>query len=148
MCKLLADKSKYTVICEGDAWQSNVLLTYTDNIPDKSLFIDFQLARNASLATDIAFFLYGCLESDFRQKHWDDILNEYHKSFVKHLTNLGSDPAIFTRADLHNELKEYGGWGIGSLECLPLNLIEDDEVSDLDKIEVSKFYNRGENMNL
>uniref|UniRef100_A0A1B0DI70 CHK kinase-like domain-containing protein n=1 Tax=Phlebotomus papatasi TaxID=29031 RepID=A0A1B0DI70_PHLPP len=47
-------------------------------VPKEIRIIDFQLARCATLAIDISFFIYSCTTQKLREKHYDDLLKAYH----------------------------------------------------------------------
>lgn len=76
MCKLASETGKYSVICQGDCWAPNFLLKYDSNNSTAidTKMIDFQLARVASPATDISFFMYTCTEQDIREKHFEELI--------------------------------------------------------------------------
>lgn len=76
MCRLVSTPGKYSVICHGDCWAPNFLLKYdtTGSVAVDSKMIDFQLARVASPATDISFFMYTCTQQDIRENHFDELI--------------------------------------------------------------------------
>lgn len=76
MCRLASERGKFSVICHGDCWAPNFLLKHnaTDSIAVDTKMIDFQLARFASPATDISFFMYACTQQDIREQHFDEFI--------------------------------------------------------------------------
>lgn len=84
MCRLARETGKYSVICQGDCWAPNFLLKYdaTDSIAVDTKLIDFQLARFASPATDLSFFMYTCTEQDIREKHFDEFIQVSASDFT------------------------------------------------------------------
>lgn len=110
---------------------------YTDEgKPEAIKIIDFQLARCASIALDISFFIYSCTSQTLRETHYEALLKAYHESACDLIQDLGADPAkVMSWQDLLDELKEFARFGCGmGIESLPMSMIEDDEVADLDEI--------------
>lgn len=76
MCRLTREKGQFSVICHGDLWTPNFLFKHNANaaMDIKSKIIDFQLARLASPATDISFFIYACTEQVIREQHFNELI--------------------------------------------------------------------------
>lgn len=130
--------AKLTVFGHGDCWTPNFLTRYDDDGKAEAIkIIDFQLARVASVAVDISFFLYSCTSQALREKHYDTILKAYHESATSIINDLGADAEkVMSWQDLQDELKQFARFGCGmGIESLPMSLIEDDEVADLDEIK-------------
>lgn len=64
------------------------------------------------------------------------MLKAYHESATNIINDLGADAEkVISWNDLKDELKEFGRFGCGmGIESLPMSLIDDDEVADLDEI--------------
>lgn len=62
---------------------------------------------------------------------------EYHKSATDLISDLGADASVVLPWEaLLDELQHFGRFGCGmGIESLPMSLIEDDEVADLDEIK-------------
>ncbi|KAK5642417.1 hypothetical protein RI129_008584 [Pyrocoelia pectoralis] len=108
---------KYSVINHGDFQMRNMLFKYGDSSqphhPTALCMIDWQLSRLASPALDILFFLSVCSDKNLREHHYDNLIQEYHKSFSSFLKQLGSDPNVLLPFEvLLHHLKEYGGFGL------------------------------------
>ncbi|KAK4886830.1 hypothetical protein RN001_003101 [Aquatica leii] len=131
-----ATKGPLAVITHGDAWAPNFLLKYdNNNTLIDAMMIDFQLTRYASLALDISFFLYSCTEQSLRLSHWDFLIEDYYKTFVSVLEDLGSSSELLTLDSLKAEIKACALFGVGmSMEAIAMSLLEDDEVADLEGI--------------
>lgn len=100
--------------------------------------IDFQLTRYTTLATDLSFFLYACVDMALVEHRWDDLVVEYHKALTDSLEKFGSSKDLITLEDLQGELKAHSVMGVGmSMEALIMGQLDDDDVSDLDAIKVS-----------
>lgn len=71
-------------------------------------FLDFQLARYASPATDISYTLFCSCSQQLREKHFDDLIKIYHNSLSAYLRELGSDPEkLFPYDALLDQLKNF-----------------------------------------
>lgn len=137
MINLVSTRSKLSVFGHGDCWTPNFLTKYSaEGVAQKIIIIDFQLARCSSVALDISFFLYSCTSQQLREEHYDDLLRAYLESAQDLIKDLGGDAeSVITWEILQDELKQFGRFGCGmGIESLPLSLIEDDEVADLDAI--------------
>ena len=70
---LVSPKETLSVICHGDFWINNLVFHYTgteNNCVDDVKFIDVQVARYSSLATDILHFLYTSLEPNILRDYY------------------------------------------------------------------------------
>ncbi|EDW72132.1 uncharacterized protein Dwil_GK10325 [Drosophila willistoni] len=137
LINLVSTRSNLTVFGHGDCWTPNFLTRYNvEGKPEEIIIIDFQLARLASLALDITFFIYSCTSQSLREEHYDELLRAYLESAQKLITDLGGNAeAIINWNTLQQELRQFGRFGCGmGIESLPMSLIEDDEVADLDAI--------------
>lgn len=137
LIKLVSSQTNYTVFGHGDCWTPNFLTRYTKSgTPEAVKIIDFQLARCSSLALDISFFIYSCTSQQMREQHYDDLLKEYHQSALLLIKDLGADSDVLPWEGLLNELKLFGRFGCGmGIESLPMSIMDDEDVADLDEIE-------------
>ncbi|ALC49638.1 CG2004 [Drosophila busckii] len=138
LINLVSTRSKLSVFGHGDCWTPNFLTKHDDeDKPEQMIMIDFQLARCCSLALDLSFFIYSCTSQELREKHYDELLRAYLNSAQDIITDLGGDAEAIINWDLlKEELKEFGRFGVGmGIESLPMSLIDDDEVADLELIE-------------
>lgn len=138
LIQLVSSSSKYKVFGHGDCWSPNFLTKYTaSGSPEAVTIIDFQLTRCSSLALDISFFIYSCTNQEMREQHYIDLLKEYHRSAVSLIKDLGADAdVVLPWEGLLNELKLFGRFGCGmGIESLPMSLIDDEDVADLDEIK-------------
>lgn len=137
MINLVSTRSKLSVFGHGDCWTPNFLTKYSnEGVAEKIIIIDFQLARTASVALDISFFLYSTTSQQLREEHYDELLRAYLESAQELIKDLGGDPeSVITWETLQEELKQFARFGCGmGIESLPLSLIEDEELADLDAI--------------
>ncbi|KAG4079925.1 hypothetical protein HA402_006237 [Bradysia odoriphaga] len=135
----LVRPGKYSVICHGDCWAPNFLLKYDSagSLAVDSKMIDFQLARVASPATDISFFMYTCTQQDVRENHFDELIQIYHRSVVNVLSALGSNAEkVFPFSALQQELKNFARFGVGmAMEALPYCEMDDTDTPNLGEME-------------
>lgn len=69
-------------------------------------FLDWQISRYGSPAFDVLGFIFVSTSKDFRDQHYDEMINIYYDESREMIKRLGSDPdKLFTFADLQNELK-------------------------------------------
>ncbi|XP_036318178.1 uncharacterized protein LOC118733084 isoform X2 [Rhagoletis pomonella] len=138
LIKLVSADSPLAAIGHGDCWTPNFLTRYSkDNSPEAIIIIDFQLARRASIALDISFFIYSCTSEELRARHYEQLLKEYHQSASALIADLGADVStVLSWQAFQNELQHFARFGCGmGIESLPMSLIEDDEVADLDDMK-------------
>lgn len=133
ICRLLKQRTKLTAVTHGDCWPPNILLqTGTQELA----VIDFQLARVASLTTDILFLLNTCVDSTVLATHWDLILNEYYQNFIEVLAKLGTKLNM-TFDMFKSEINMFGLFAFGMCnEALMGCLIDEADVGDTDALEV------------
>ncbi|KAJ9590464.1 hypothetical protein L9F63_016495 [Diploptera punctata] len=88
MLDLIKPKEPLAVLCHGDFCRNNVFFKYDNGKPCEIKFFDFQTVRYASPAIDLTFFCFLNTTSDFRWKHWDEVLGVYHRSLVESLADI------------------------------------------------------------
>lgn len=60
--------------------------------------VDFQLARYASPALDLAYVTYLCLDRSQREEHLTSLLDYYTDELHKRLLELSDDESVFSAA--------------------------------------------------
>ncbi|KAJ9590469.1 hypothetical protein L9F63_016500 [Diploptera punctata] len=113
---LIKPKAPLAVLCHGDFCRNNVLFKYEDGKPCAVKFFDFQMVRYASPVIDISFMCFLNTTSEFRRKHWDEMLFVYHRSLVESLADiLGCAVADveqeYTLEMIRNEFRNYAFFG-------------------------------------
>ncbi|KAH8287027.1 hypothetical protein KR054_000748 [Drosophila jambulina] len=138
LINLVSTRSKLSVFGHGDCWTPNFLTKYNEQgKSEEIIIIDFQLARCSSLALDLSFFVYSCTSQELREQHYDTLLRAYLESAQELIRDLGGDAeSIISWDTLQEELKSFGRFGCGmGIESLPMTMMEDEEVADLDGIQ-------------
>lgn len=140
ICNACKSRGPLSAVTHGDVWVPNFLIRYKDNLPERTTIIDFQLTRYASLANDLTFFLYSCVDPNLVEADFDGLIEEYHKALVEGLSNLGSSATLISLEDIHEEIRKWNLFGIGmSMEAITMALLDDDDISDLDGIEARQI---------
>lgn len=76
------------VFSHGDLWSNNVMYRYadtidenqrTDKLPVDAVLVDFQLSRWAPPAYDLMTFITLTTNSDFREKHYQQLIDAYYR---------------------------------------------------------------------
>ena len=93
---------KHCVICHGDAWPNNIMLTSHD--PPKCLLVDYQMVRYAPRMCDVAQLLYLSTTKDIRQKEEQEMIKAYWNELCE--TLMKCNPSI-ERPSLEGLQKEY-----------------------------------------
>ncbi|KAM7350016.1 uncharacterized protein ACRADG_008710 [Cochliomyia hominivorax] len=138
LINLVSTRSKLSVFGHGDCWTPNFLTRYSkDGKAEAIKIIDFQLARVASIAVDLSFFIYSCTSQELREAHYETLLKAYHESASDIINDMGADvEKVMSWQDLQSELKEFARFGCGmGIESLPMSMIEEHEVADLDEVK-------------
>lgn len=116
--------------------------------------IDWGQPRYCSLAQDIVFQIFSLTDKEFRDQHYEQLIQTYYESLSGIVRRLGSDPdQMFTYNDLLRELQKFGKY---ALVCAPMihqfRLASSEDVFDLNKyadaidkgIDVNMFKEFGE----
>lgn len=92
MQKFLETDDVFTLILHGDYNRNNVLFKYGQpegfDEPESIKMIDFQECRYASLSNDLSFFMYMNSTPSIRDAIWDSLLELYHETLMKSLTEI------------------------------------------------------------
>lgn len=126
-----------SVINQGDSWAPNFLVREIAPKKMEVLMLDFQLARCTSPVLDLAFLIYSCTDKELRDKHFDELLQIYHKELTNTIGLLGSDPGkLYPLSQFQKEVKEQFIHGMTfALEAVPFSMLSEAESFDLDVIE-------------
>jgi thiamine kinase-like enzyme len=125
----------YGVVTHGDCWVNNYLYHYTKRgAPDHIVLIDWQIARYCSPVVDLVYFLFICTDEQMRKKHYDELLNIYHRSLKDLLDHLGGDTQTqFPLTTFLRHLKRFGKFGvIMSTFIMPMLQTKSEDLPDMD----------------
>lgn len=102
--------------------------------PDKIVLLDWQITRYCSPVLDLVYFIFVCTDGPMRAKHFDELLNLYHRSLKDTLDHLGGDTMTqFPFTALLRQLKQVGKFGIVMATFLiPMLTTSNDELPDMD----------------
>uniref|UniRef100_A0A1A9ZA53 CHK domain-containing protein n=1 Tax=Glossina pallidipes TaxID=7398 RepID=A0A1A9ZA53_GLOPL len=91
-----------------------------------------------NLYDDLISLVSRKCNQSLRDSHYETLLKTYHESASKIISDLGADPEkALAWSELLKEIKDVGRFGCGmGIESLPMSMLEDDEVKDLDEITV------------
>lgn len=96
----------FATLCHGDFWVNNILVKFEDGIPKEIKFIDFQLMSYDSLGRDLIFFLYTSIKNEIVISNCDELLSNYHKTFVETLKLYKVNSTPFTLDMIEEEMRE------------------------------------------
>ncbi|KAK5645908.1 hypothetical protein RI129_004372 [Pyrocoelia pectoralis] len=137
---LQQEHEDYGVITHGDPQIRNFLFKYrttsTCTIPEECCIIDTQISRIASPALDILFFMFVNTDKELRSSHYDELIEEYYKSFSIFLRELGCDPeTLFPFTVLQSHLRKFAPIGFGFATWLvAINLKKTTEAPGKDEL--------------
>lgn len=104
-------------------------------------FVDWQMIRYSSPATDLLYNLFTSTDKRTREKEFGQLIRTYHKQLSHNIRKLGSDPEVLFPFDaLKNELKLCGNF---ALVIAPM-LIEICAVDPKDLIDLNEACNDGD----
>jgi thiamine kinase-like enzyme len=125
----------FSVVNHGDCWTNNFLYNYGERGgPEGIALIDWQISRYCSPVIDLVYFLFICTDRALRVKHWDELINVYHRSLREIVEQVEED--IMTQLPitlLLRQLKTFGKFGVvmGAL-VMPMLQVKNEELMDLD----------------
>jgi thiamine kinase-like enzyme len=125
----------FAVLNHGDCWVNNYVYHYTKRgSPDDIVLIDWQIMRYCSPVLDLSYFLFASTDQALRIKHFDELLNIYHRSLKELLDHLGGDTMTqFPFTALLRQLRKFGKFGVfTSMMMIPMMQIPNDELVDMD----------------
>ncbi|XP_068230087.1 uncharacterized protein [Palaemon carinicauda] len=131
---------KFNSICHGDCWNNNILFRYNEEgHPIEVMLVDLQMCREASLATELNYFLFTSLTGDTRKPHFDYFMSVYHSSY-KEVLEGGNLPMYFTQEELVQEFRDKNKYGfLSAIEVIPSLLIEPEDVPEMSGTDLDTF---------
>lgn len=134
-CVNIEASEPYAVLNHGDCWMNNFLYHYDRRgKPDEIVFIDWQISRYCSPVVDLAYFIFICTDKQTRDKHFDELLNLYHRSLKEFLDHLGGDTATqFPFTAFLRHFKRFGKVGIlSACFAVPMLQTKNEDMLDMD----------------
>lgn len=106
---------------------------------EKISFLDWQISRYGSPAFDVLGFIFISTTKDFRDQHYDEMINIYYAEARAMIKRLGSDPdKLFTYGDLQNELKRCGPFVLCMTTVFKLFVLANEN----DLTEMDEYYKK------
>ncbi|KAF0773808.1 CHK domain-containing protein [Aphis craccivora] len=136
--RVFEPQEPFSVVCHGDFNVNNVLFRYDKTgLPIDVLLFDFGTPRYGSPALDISFLLYMNTTQDLREKHWDDLLNEYCLTLAK---SVPSGVRVPNRIEMDSEIARCAFYGFANASFflphqLELNVIYDEDMTEEETIQ-------------
>ena len=97
----------------GLIWTNNILFKCSSGseVPEETMFVDFQRSRFSSPALDLHFFMYTSPSQEVRFEHMDD-LETYHTELWKTIKMLGCSDVGITIDHLKQEFDNRAYFGL------------------------------------
>lgn len=136
--RVFEPQEPFSVVCHGDFNVNNVLFRYDKTgLPIDVLLFDFGTPRYGSPALDISFLLYMNTTQDLREKHWDDLLNEYCLTLAK---SVPSGVRVPNRIEMDSEIARCAFYGFANASFflphqLELNVIYDEDMTEEETVQ-------------
>lgn len=71
--------------------------------------LDWQFVRYCSPVIDLLYNIFSSTDKQFREQHYDELLQTYYSSLSKTIQRLESDPnKIFSYEQLQTQLRQFG----------------------------------------
>ncbi|ROT72731.1 hypothetical protein C7M84_008846 [Penaeus vannamei] len=131
------EPTKYHVLCHGDAWNNNLLFSYrADGSPEAVMFVDLQICRRVSFATDINYLLYTSLTGDVRKPNLDALLETYRGQFNAVMETRGGSEGRLSEGEVLQEFRQKNVIGaIFTRMLISVILLEPQDVEELSDLK-------------
>ncbi|KAJ9592872.1 hypothetical protein L9F63_015450 [Diploptera punctata] len=106
----------FATIVHNDFWVNNMMFKYDESnshmdkeksCPTEIKFVDFQVTIYSSPVKDLIFLLFSSSEEDLLEKHYDYLINLYHKEFIGILAKMGCDIEPFSYKHFLKEVNTF-----------------------------------------
>lgn len=116
--------------------------------PSNIILLDWQMSRYGPPIIDIFYFLLSTTDKSFRDKHFTDLLNEYHSMLSTSIEKLGSDAErIYSLSKFQSDLVRFNRFPlIFAVASVMFRLADEKHILDLD--EFAERICKGERPNL
>nr|XP_029724744.1 uncharacterized protein LOC109412338 [Aedes albopictus] len=128
------DDSCFNVLNHDDVWTNNMMFKYggEKSVEDVLLF-DYQLAYYGSPGVDLNYFLNAAVQETVREKHWLELIRDYHNILKSTLEKLDYSGRIPSLEDIHVEIIRKGFHRVNAVLCLlPIAFMERTENAEMD----------------
>lgn len=99
MRQILEPQEPTAVLCHGDFNRNNLFFRYDDSgKPVDAMVFDMATIRYGSPTFDLSFLLYMNTDSQFRDEHWDKLLDTYCASLATAVTDVADAIPMLDRA--------------------------------------------------
>lgn len=107
-----------------------------EDAPVEVRILDWQVSRNSSPITDIAYLIFTGTDYDTRKEHLHYLLDYYHQCLSKKLSFMDCDiEDIFPKTVFDEHVKKFLSYGLFmSFMLLPAVLGEVEDVPDMDTL--------------
>lgn len=110
--------------------------------------MDWQLTHYCPPVLDLHYNIFSSTDKQFRDKHYDQLLQSYYFSLSETIRKLGSDPnELYTFENLQAQLKKYAEF---ALLCAPviiqIRIASEKDFGDLDTY--AELIDKGEEADL
>ncbi|XP_072393446.1 uncharacterized protein [Diabrotica undecimpunctata] len=82
-------RDDFETLVHYDMWTNNIMQRFEDGNPVQTVFVDFQMYRSVSCATDLIFFLITSVQIQYLRSHFDYLLEYYYEVFSSTLKKAG-----------------------------------------------------------
>ncbi|KAK2585082.1 hypothetical protein KPH14_008596 [Odynerus spinipes] len=137
-------KEKNFLILHGDPWENNILFKHDGNGKIVDLkFVDYQIVRHLSPAMDFHYFVYTSARNYVIEKHYDQLVEEYHRTFSETLKESGVPEEHRQNLGMEwfkSELNRFCLYGLFTGFWLVHAILADESnLLDMDKITVEEI---------
>lgn len=98
-------REPWGTLCHGNLWTPYITVKYDEKNPVESKILDFQKYNYDSPLADLLYFLLSSVELSVLEVFLDSLLQNYHDSFVHHITRLGIESEDFGWIQFQDEMK-------------------------------------------
>uniref|UniRef100_A0A1B6DKL1 CHK kinase-like domain-containing protein n=1 Tax=Clastoptera arizonana TaxID=38151 RepID=A0A1B6DKL1_9HEMI len=149
LMSLVTLKGPMSVICHGDFWINNIVFRYNNDCTINDVkFIDLQVFRHGSLATDLLLFLFTSLEPGLSSDKFESLLQDYHTSLTETLSTLAPGANVVSLEDIIEEIEAYALYGLlMSFLLIPAITFPDEEIDTMKDVSqnLHMYKKRGSN---
>lgn len=116
--------------------------------PSDVILLDWQMSRYGPPIIDVFYFLLSTTDKSFRDKHFTNLLNEYHSILSSSIAKLGSDAEkMYPLAKFQSDLVRFNRFPlIFAVASVLFRLADEKHILDLD--EYAERICKGERPNL